>query len=420
MSKLALKGGKPIKHDDWGVWPIGDSREKDLLSELVIGGNWSYNGPKETQILKMWSDFIGSKYAVAVANGTVSIQLCLEALDIGFGDEVILPGLTWQATAATVLDVNAIPILVDVEEDSWCMDPQKIEAAITPRTKAIIAVHLYGTICNMDEISKIAKKHNLFIIEDAAHQHGSIYKGRKVGTLGDLASFSLQNSKVLTCGEGGLITTNSFELHEKVDALRNCGRRPAAKEFFDNDTGNYVSEGHFIQSGNYRITEFQAAVLIGQIEKLEHQLQTREENALYLNSLFENYDGIKPLRREPGTDLQSYFNIGFRYNKSAFSGLDVETFRAALSAELNFPVMASYAPLNNCPLYSPLTKKRHKISDEYTKAIDPSRFDLPVASKIYTETSLCCHHKILLGTKNDMDKIYAAVEKIKLKVSELL
>ena len=412
MSKLAIKGGKSLIEHEWEKWPVVGKTEIELVKKVTESGNWSYNGPMEAEFKKKWADFNESKYVILVANGTVSLQLAWEALGIGYGDEVIVPGLTWQADAATVVDVNAIPILVDVEEDSWCIDPAKIEAAITLRTKAIAAVHFYGTICNMDAIRTIAQKHSLLLLEDCSHQHGSVYKGKKVGTMGDIGSFSLQITKVLTSGEGGILTTDSFEIAEKLDALRNCGRRSVVSKLFSvdisADTGNYVSEGNFIQSGNYRITEFQAAVLFGQLEKLPGQIALREENALYLNSKLAQIEGIKPMRREPGTEVQSYYRFAIRYDSEA------------LSDELNFLIISCNPPLNADELYDPQTKKRHRISDKYFEAINPKRFQLPIATKAFHETSVCAHHKILLSTKEDMDKIAEAVLKIKDNVDELL
>ena len=148
---------------------------------------------------------------------------------------MILPGITWQATAATVADVNATPILVDVCEDTWCIDPAEVEKAITPKTKAIIPVHLYGSFADMDAIMSIAKKHNLAVIEDCAHKHGGEWNGKKAGSIGDIGSFSFQLSKHLTAGEGGTMTTNNIDLAEKLDALRNCGRRPEGDDYVDVD-----------------------------------------------------------------------------------------------------------------------------------------------------------------------------------------
>ena len=419
MAKLAILGGPPLRNSPWPKWPVVDERERALMAEVLASGNWSYNGPKEIEFRRKWSEFCGTKHAIPVANGTVSLQLIYEALDIGWGDEVIVPAMTWQATAAAVLDVNAVPVIVDVEEDSWCIEPAKVEQAVTSRTKAIAVTHLYGSICDMDGIDAVAKKHGLYVVEDAAHQHGTVFKGKKVGALGDAASFSLQNSKTLTCGEGGVITTDDDALAEKLDALRNCGRRPVKQELFEKNTGNYVIEGNFIQSGNYRLTEFQAAILLGQLEKLPDQMRVREENALYLRSLLEGVDGIQNTRRQDGTELQAYFNFAFRYDKSAFGGLCTQKFRQALSAELGFPFTASYQPLTNCDLYRPLTKKRHKISEEYKAAIDPSRFSAPVADRVFMETSVCAHHAFLLGGRSCMEDIVEAIEKIRANVGEL-
>lgn len=397
----------------------GDERERALMAEVLSGGNWSYNGPKETEFREKWADFCGTKHAVPVANGTVSLQLIYEALGIGWGDEVIVPALTWQATAAAMLDVNATPILADIEEDGWCIDPKEIERLITPRTRAVAVTHLYGAVCDMEAINAVAEKHGLYVVEDSAHQHGTVLRGKKTGNLGHAASFSLQNSKPFTCGEGGVVTTNDDGVAERLDALRNCGRRPVKREVFEKNTGNYVIEGNFIQSGNYRLTEFQAAVLLGQLEKLPAQIETREENALYLRTLLDGVDGVANQRRQPGTDVQTYFNFAFNYDAAAFGGLDAAAFREALSAEVGFPFTSCYQPLNRCDLYCPHTKKRHLINDDYKAAIDPSRFAVPVATRVFAETSVCAHHAFLLAEKRDMECIAEAIRKIRDNAEEL-
>ncbi|MHC4073680.1 MAG: DegT/DnrJ/EryC1/StrS family aminotransferase, partial [Planctomycetota bacterium] len=206
MSKLAVNGGTPLrdaKANPWPKWPVWDEKEEKGLLEVLAGGVWSYNGPKELEFNKAFAEFTGAEYALSVANGTVSLQLALEACGIGLGDEVIVPGLTWQATAAAALDVNAVPILVDVSDDNWCIDPDAVEEAITPRTRAIIPVHLYGGFADMDAVMEVAGRHNLRVIEDCAHKHGGEWKGKKVGSIGDAGSFSFQLSKLMTAGEGG-------------------------------------------------------------------------------------------------------------------------------------------------------------------------------------------------------------------------
>jgi len=424
MAKLAINGGTPIKdvkNNPWPAWPVWGKEEERSLIEVLNSGVWSYNGPKETEFNKLFAEFTGTKYAVCTVNGTVTLQIALEALGIGVGDEVILPGLTWQATAATIIDVNAIPVLVDVCEDTWCIDPKEIEKAITPRTKAIIPVHLYGAFADMDAIMEIAKKHNLVVIEDCAHKHGGEWNGKKAGSIGNIGSFSYQLSKHLTAGEGGSVTTNDPKLAERMDALRNCGRRPEGDEYVDVDKGAgvYGDDGNFLQSGNFRITEFQAAILIEGLKRLPEQNKVRDENGAYLNSLFLDIPGVTPLKRDKRETKKAYFNFAFRYNKDEFKGLSVEKFRSALEAEIGIGVDSSYEPLNNCSLYVPHTKPaRHKLNDAYWKAIDPSQFSLPVSEKIHKEESVCIHHKVLMGTKADMDMIATAIKKIYTNIDE--
>ncbi len=417
MTTLALLGGAPMrdaKTNPWPQWPVWDKKEEKALIEVLNSGVWSYNGPKEIEFDKDFAEFTGVKYAISAANGTVTLQMALEACGVGVGDEVILPGLTWQATAATIIDVNATPVLVDVCEDTWCIDPKAIEAAITPRTKAIMPVHLYGSFCDMDKILKIAKKHNLFIIEDCAHKHGGEWDGKKAGSIGDIGSFSFQLSKGLTAGEGGVVTTNNFELAERLDALRNCGRRPEGlSEEVDKGAGLYSDQGNFYQSGNFRITEFQAAILVEALKRLPEQNANRDANGIYLNTLLTEMPGVTPMRRDEKETKEAYFNFAFRYKKDEFKGLSVAKFREALTAEIGISATASYEPLNNCSLYVPHTKPaRHKLSETYWNEIDPARFNLPVCDKVYYEESVCIHHKVLMGTKADMDMLAASIQKI--------
>lgn len=425
MTKLAIKGGIPSRNtatDPWPKWPVWGKEEEVALIEVLNSGVWSYNGPKETEFNRLFAAFTGVKYAICTVNGTITLQIALEALGIGVGDEVIIPGLTWQATAATVIDVNATPILVDVCEDTWCIDPKEIEKAITPKTKAIIPVHLYGAFADMDAIMALAKKHDLYVIEDCAHKHGGEWRGKKAGSIGNVGSFSYQLSKHLTAGEGGSVTTNDPELAEKLDALRNCGRRPEGDSLIgaDKGIGDYGDDGNFIQSGNLRITEFQAAILIEGLKRLPSQNATRDANGSYLNNLLLEIPGITPLKRDERETQKAYFNFAFRYNRDGFKSLPVEKFRSALEAELGIVVDASYEPLNMCPLYVPHTKPaRHKLSDAYWAAIDPTRFSLPVCERIFKEESVCIHHKVLMGTEADMDLIANAIKKIYNSASEL-
>ncbi|NCB02494.1 MAG: L-glutamine:2-deoxy-scyllo-inosose aminotransferase, partial [Spirochaetia bacterium] len=305
-----------------------------------------------------------------------------------------------------------------VDSHSWCIDIDKAEAAITAKTKAIIPVHLYGCIANMDEIKKLATRKNLFVIEDASHVHGSEYNGEKVGTLGNIGSFSLQMSKILTCGEGGILLTKDEALWQRLDALRNCGRK--RDNFIVDATGGlYGEEGDFIQSGNYRITEFQAAVLLGQLSRLDEQNRIRENNASLLDELLRSLPGLRTMQRDDRETKRSFFNYSFMYDEKEV-GIPTSVMREALSAELGLPFGPSYQPLNNCSLYRPLTKKRHSISIEYFKKINPLKYELPVCEDIYTNTSVVFHHKYLLGPSDDMYMIKEAYQKIIDHKKELL
>jgi len=225
----------------------------------------------------------------------------------------------------------------------------------------------------------------------------------------------------MTAGEGGAITTSNSQLYEKLDALRNCGRRPVNEQCADKGTGIYGDEGNLIQSGNYRITDFQAALLIESLKRLPEQNQIRDENAKYVNSLLSELPGILPMRRDERETMGAYYNFSFRYNRDEFKGLDVAKFRKAMGKELGCPVEPSYEPLNACALYTPHTKLcRYKLSEKHWNEIDPVRFNLPVCRKIYEEESVCFHHSILMGTKADMDLIVKAIEKISDNVEELL
>ena len=412
MAKLAVRGGTSLrtkKPSSWPQWPICDEKDIQLLTKITRSNRWSYDGPYEWDFAGKFAKYQGAKYGVCCSNGTVAIQIALEALGVGAYDEVIVPGMTWQATAAACLDVNAIPVLVDVEPDTWCLDLDKVEAAITKKTKAIIVVHLYGSMTDMTRLVKLCKDRKLFLIEDCAHQHGSFWKGKGVGSLGDIGTFSFQESKTLSSGEGGFNTCQTNVLFERLYSLRNCGR--GYKDNFTNA----------LQAGNCRLTEWQAAMLLGGLRRLDKEVKLRDANALYLNALLEQIPGIMPMRRRKEITQQSYFNFAFRLDLPKLKGVTNLQFSPALNAELNFPegFEPPYEPLNNSVLYKPHTKPRHKLNAEYWKAIDPKRFKLPVCTDAATKSGVCVHHRALMGTKKDMDDIANAVAKIVEHIDEL-
>jgi L-glutamine:2-deoxy-scyllo-inosose/3-amino-2,3-dideoxy-scyllo-inosose aminotransferase len=416
MAKLAVLGGKPVrdKKKTWATWPVSDAKDAKRVAELTRTNRWSYDGPIEWEFATKFTHYQKAKYGLCCANGTVGIQLALEALGVGAFDELIVPGMTWQATAAAVLDVNAIPILTDVEPDTWNLDLDAVEANITKRTRAIIVVHLYGCMTDLDRLQRICKKHKLFLIEDCAHQHGSFWKGRGVGSFGDVSSWSFQESKVLSSGEGGFNMCKTKELFYKLYSLRNCGRPYEAEPaVFGLNKAVPMSLDTTLQSGNYRLTEWQAALLLGGLGRLDSQVKLRDKNAQYLNAQLAEIPGILLMHRRKEVTQQSYFNFAFRIDPKALK-LTNKQFCAALNAELRAgdAFEMPYDPLNSCGLYKPQTKKRHKLSPEYWKAINPKRFKLPVCTEANAKSGVCVHHSALMNTLKDMDDIAAAVRKI--------
>lgn len=411
MAKLAVQGGKPVrpKSAKWPQWPIHDAADEKLLANITKSNRWSYDGPVEWEFAKKFAEYNQSKFGLCCANGTVAIQLALEALDIGAYDEVIVPGMTWQATAAACIDVNAVPVLVDVEPDTWCLDLAKAEAAITKKTKAMIIVHLYGSMPDVSKAQRLCKKHGIRLIEDCAHQHGSFWKGKGVGTFGDVGCFSFQESKCLPSGEGGFNTCQDKVLFERIYSLRNCGRG-----YLDDMT-------HTIQSGNYRLTEWQAGILLGGLRRLDQQVKAKDKNVQYLNGLLAQIPGVLPMRRRKEVTQQSLFNYTFRldWDVLGVKGVTNAEFSTALNAELGLCFEPPYDPLNNCALYKPHTKRRHRLSKEYWKAINPKRFDLPVATDAHKKSGVAVLHSVMLGTKSDMDQIAEAVAKVVKNIDQL-
>ncbi len=411
MSTLAIRGGKPVQAGHWPRWPVHDEREVERVVSSLRSGNWSFEGPLESEFVSKFCAYLGAPYGVAVTNGTHALQLALEALDVGAGDEVIVPGLTWQATAACALDVNAVPVLVDIEPESLCMDPQALRAAITPRTKAIIPVHLFSCAANLDEILGIANEFGIPVIEDCSHQHGGEWRGKKLGTLGTLGTFSMQQSKVLSSGEGGFVCTSDERLGLRLKALRHCGRPVPGQDPDDLELQP--------QSGNFRFHEFQAALLLCGLERLDEQTERRDANAQKLSGLLQEIEGITPPLRRSQVTRQAYYGYAFRYDEAAFGGLSCQRFREALKAELNFSFGSTYEPLNRSPLYKPLSKRRHHLSEAYQKRIDPRQYELPQCNRAHREVVMGLHF-LLLAESEWMEMIAESIKKIQKHASELL
>jgi dTDP-4-amino-4,6-dideoxygalactose transaminase len=318
------------------------------------------------------------------------------AAGIEAGDEVIIPPYTFFATASAVVEANATPIFVDIDRATFNIDPAAIEAAITKRTRAIIPVHLGGLPCDMDAIMAIAQRHGLVVIEDAAHAHGSAYKGRRVGGIGHMGSFSFQSSKNLTCGEGGIIVTNTDAFAERCRSIHNCGRVEGGAWY-----------EHHVISGNYRLGEFAGAILNCQFERLEEQTNTRDANGRHLNEHLAMIPGITPQRRDASTTRNAQHLYCMRYDEGTF-GVPRATVIEALVAE-GIPVSPGYVlPLHRQPMFI------NRAFGPYAavKEIDFAGSNVPNTERICSSEGLWLTQNVLLGTRADMDEIIAAFEKV--------
>ena len=267
--------------------PVFNGNEKNYLLECIDTGWVSANGRFITEFQKQFAEFCGSKYALACSNGTVTLHLALIALGIKPGDEVIMPTLTYIATANAVRMCGAKPVFVDSDLETWNVDPKAIEAAITPNTKAIIPVHLYGLSCDMTAIMNIAERYHIPVVEDAAEAHGAKWNGRVVGSIGTIGSFSFFGNKIITCGEGGMLTTDDEDLFNTMLMYRSQGTIPSQKRYW-----------HVVSGYNYRMTNMQAAVGLGQLEKVDwHIAQRRRVAKKYTELLMERLDGYVTIQK---------------------------------------------------------------------------------------------------------------------------
>ena len=398
---LALFGGRPIRTAPFPIWPIYGREEEQALLRALRSGDWgTLSGKQVTTFEQRFAEYHGAKHGIGVANGTVSLRIALMAAGIEAGDEVIIPPYTFFATASSVIEANATPIFVDIDRATFNIDPAAIEAAVTKRTRAIIAVHLGGLPCDMDAIMAIAQRHGLLVIEDAAHAHGSEYKGKRVGAIGQMGSFSFQSSKNLTSGEGGIITTNDDQLAERCRSIHNCGR-----------VANGLWYEHHVISGNYRLGEFAGAILNCQLDRLDEQTNARDANGRYLDKLLAMIPGITPQKRDERTTRHAYHLYSLRYDEGTF-GVPRAKFLDAVAAE-GIPVSGGYGlPLHLQPMFlnksfGPYTGYRSARPD-----IDYGAVSLPNVDRLCASEGVWLTQNVMLGTRADMDDIVRSIEKV--------
>jgi dTDP-4-amino-4,6-dideoxygalactose transaminase len=397
-NSLALLGGSPVRTRPFTRWPVFDNREEQRLIETLRSGKWGrVQGTQVAEFERRFAALHDAEHCVAVVNGTVSLRLCLLAAGLPAECEIIVPPYTFLATASAVLEANMIPVFADVDLDTCTLSPAAVEAAITPRTRAIIVVHLGGQPAEMDALLAVAQRHNLVVFEDAAQAHGARYRGRAVGTLGLAGSFSFQSSKNLTSGEGGAIVTRDDGFGEKFRSLHNCGRV----------AGGLWYEHHFL-GGNYRLSEFQGAVLNAQLDRFAEQAELRGRNGRDLAQRLGAIPGLHPQHRPASCTRHGYHLFLFRIDAEKFGAPRAAVLRA-LAAE-GVHASAGYGmPLYHQPVF------RQRAFGPYLSRVplpDYAAVRCPNSEKLCYEQGAWLEQALLLGTPADLGDIVAAFEKV--------
>src|ERR1700694_5705548 len=412
MGKLAITGGKPIRKKRFDPWPIFTDKERQALKDVLENHNWGgqpFPGKHADRFAKRFAKLHTAKYGQAVNTGTVAIQAALKAIDIKPGDEVIVPAYTWEGTVGPVLLVNAVPVFVDVDPDTYCLDAKLVEQAITPKTKAFLPVHLGMRFADLDVLVPLAAKHGIKIIEDCAHAHGGMWRGKGAGSIGDLGAFSFQSSKLITSGEGGAVITNNLEYFERVQSYINTGRRSVTDKFH-----------HRIIGFNYRLGEFQAAVLNPQLERLPEQAKTRQANMEYFESRLRNTRGLGLLRPEPRITRLAPYGYVLKYFAEQVNGIPRAAFVAALQLE-GIPCDGLfYEPVYKSSLFPVNPADFPALSWGREKPLDlRSIYSCPEAQKAAYHEAVWFMHQMFLGSEKDVDAIAEAIFKVLENIEEL-
>ena len=408
MKELAISGGTPVRSSAYPAWPSGDDREIEAVTDVIRNGEWGgfpepgrYGGRFE----EAFAAYQGATHGILMSNGTITMEVALKALGIGWGDEVIIPALTFAATAYAPIAAGALPVIVDVSPDTWCIDPDLVEAAITPATKAIMPVHLGHQMADMDRIMAIAAKHGLAVVEDCAHAHGQQWQGKGAGCIGDFGSFSHQSSKILTAGEGGSLLTSDDDLARRAHSLIDCGR---AKD---------PDEKEYTFGANYRLGELHAALLVVAMERFPAQQAQRADAGTLFEGLVAQVPGVRVMPVDARVTRWSFYNYIIAIDPDAFAGRTNGIVCAALEAE-GIPAEVQYPSMNRYELFQP-SLSRLPVCVEFADRLDPQRMSFPVAEAAGQRESVYFMENVFRdGTKGIEDAV-EAVAKVQRHADEL-
>jgi dTDP-4-amino-4,6-dideoxygalactose transaminase len=396
MSELALLGGDPVRRAPFFRWPQYLPSDATRLQRVLESGHWGgfpVPSPHAREFAEKFAELHGARYGLCIANGTIALIAALQAAGIRFGDEVIVPAYTWDGTATAVLFAGGIPVFADVDPNTYCLDVASAASVITPRTRAIIPVHLAMRFTDMNALVALAEKHHLKIIEDCAHAHGGQFEGRGAGSMGDLGCFSFQESKLMTAGEGGIVLTNDLAHFEHLQSQVNCGRASLTDQYQQRVLGS-----------NYRMTEWQAAMLLGQLEMLPGFAQKRARASQRLSRSLATVDGVRPLPPQPGITRETNYCYVFQYRDTRV-GRDL--FCAALEAE-GIPCDGRfYEPVYRSPLFcaSP------EISPQL-EGVEYGTVRCVVSERAAYEEAVWLPQFLLIGEDQDVDDIATAIAKV--------
>ena len=405
MNELALFGGEKTRTAPWPAWPVHDDRDIAAVTEVLRSGNWGgfpYPGPQTRRFLDAFIQMQQGEYAVAVMNGTITMEVALRAAGIGWGDEVIVPAYTFQATASAPLMAGAIPVIVDIDPNTFCIDPAAVAAAITERTRAIIPVHVASQMADMSAIMALAEAHNLIVIEDAAHAHGAFWEGRGAGTIGHFGSFSMQTTKIMTAGEGGVLLCRSQEHAWRAASIIDCGR--------PHDPAGEL----YTQGGNYRMTELQAALLNVAIERFPAQFEARAEMANYMDEALSELDGVRVLRRDPRHQKRALYSYTFALDPSAF-GASNQVLARAMQAE-GIPCSSGYDPMYRYELFRP-TESRLAVPSAFPEYFDFDKMRLPAVERISRGEAMWLEESIFRAGEPGVDDVVSAMRKVQAAIA---
>jgi perosamine synthetase len=412
-AKPAILGGPKAHPSAFPGWPVYNRTEKKALIDVLQSSTWGRLGGKNNvaSFEEEYEKLFGVKNCLAVSSGTSALYTILGALDIGPGDEVIIPPYTFVATYNVVVLNYALPVFVDTDIETFQIDADKIDDAVTKQTKAIMPVHIGGSPANLDKLVNIAEKADIPLIEDACQAHLAEWRGRKVGNYGLAGAFSFQSSKNLNCAEGGAIISNDDDFAKTCYSFHNQGQG-----------GNRTAynPGSGTRGTNLRITEFQGNLLLAQMTRLVEQSKKRSDNANHLTKLLNEIPGVTPAKLYDGVTQSAYHLYMFRYDKNEFSGLDRSKFLEALRAE-GVGCSGGYGTLNKNDYVTGLAKNKHYLRIYGEKAMNEwlEKNHCPQNDKL-CEEAVWFTQTMLLGSKTDMDQIAEAIGKIQKHAAELV